>query len=106
VIPSNQSKKLWANLYVIGAHIMGTYLHHVLATAFAFVTLACSEHLVKSDQLGKQRIRECHGKNQDCSAERQIGGKGNILLRLPRLEGVKVNTRIDICTRKYTKNRP
>ncbi|XP_020619596.1 transmembrane prolyl 4-hydroxylase-like [Orbicella faveolata] len=69
---------------------MGIYHHHVLAAIYVFVTMACSEHLVKSDQLGEQRIRECHGRNEDCSAEGQKGGKDNILLRLPRIEGVKV----------------
>lgn len=79
---------------------MGIYHHHVLATIYVFVTMACSEHLVKSDQLGKQRIRECHGTNEDCSAEGQKGGKDNILLRLPRIEGVKVNTSITTYTTK------
>lgn len=53
--------------------------------------MAWSEHTVKSGQLGKQRIRECHDKSEDCLAERQTGRKDNILLRLPRIEGVKVN---------------
>ena len=99
MIPSNQSKKLWANLCVIGTHIMGIYLHHVLATIYVFVAMACSVHLVKSDHFEKQRIRECYGKNEDCSAERQTGGKDNVLLRLPRIEGIKVNP----FTRKYRK---
>lgn len=47
--------------------------------------------MVNSEQLGKQRIRECHDKNGDCSAERQKGEKDNILLRLPRMEGIKVS---------------
>ena len=79
---------------------MGIYLHHVLATIYVFVTMACSEYLVKSDQLGKQRIRECHGKNEDCSTGRQKGGKHNVLLRLPRTEGVKVNNSRHTYTRK------
>lgn len=65
-----------------------------------FVTMACSEQIVKPDQLGKQRIGECHGKNDDCSAGRQKGGKHNDMLRLPRIEGVKVNTSINTYTRK------
>lgn len=101
VIPSNQSKKLFRQFCVIGSHIMGIYLHHVLATIYVFVTMACSEHIVKSDQLEKQRIRECHGKSEDCSAGRQKGGKHNDLLRLPRITGVKVNTSINTYTRKW-----
>ena len=79
---------------------MGVYLHHVLATIYVFVTMACSEHIVKSDHLGKQGIRECHGKSEDCSAGRQKAGKHNDLLRLPRIEGVKVNASINTQTRK------
>ena len=78
---------------------MGLYLHHVLALIYLFVAMACSVHLVKSDHFEKQRIRECYDKNEDCSAERQTGGKDNVLLRLPRIEGIKVNT----FTRKYRK---
>lgn len=62
--------------------------------------MACSEQIVKPDQLGKQRIGEFHGKNDDCSAGRQKGGKHNDMLRLPRIEGVKVNTSINTYTRK------
>lgn len=69
---------------------MGIYLRHVLATIYVFVSLTCCGHMVNSDHLEKQRISECHHKTGDCLAQRRDGETNNILLRLPRLEGVKV----------------
>ena len=75
---------------MIFAHIMGIYFHHVLAAIYVFVTIICKGLLVNSDHLEKQRISECHDKNGDCLAQRRNGEKNNVVLRLPRLQGVKV----------------
>lgn len=66
-------------------------LHHVLATIYIFITVIFGEKTVSgSDRLHKQQISECHDNSGDCLAREGNGKTSNILLRLPRINGVKV----------------
>lgn len=96
MIPSNQSNFSEIIVRFLGAHRMGIYLPYVLATIYAFITVTCSDHEVNSNHLDKQRISECHDRDGDCLAARRNGETDDILLRLPRIDGVEVNTIIYI----------
>lgn len=98
MIPSNQSNFSEIIVRFLGAHRMGIYLRHVLVAIYVFITVTRSDHEVNSDHLDldKQRISECHDGNEDCLAARRNGETDDILLRLPRIDGVKVNTIIYI----------
>ena len=65
---------------------MGTWVHDVVIVIYALITFH-GDHVVKSKQFGDGQINQCHDRNGDCSTERT---KSNVLLRLPRLDAVKV----------------
>ncbi|KAJ7383008.1 hypothetical protein OS493_031178 [Desmophyllum pertusum] len=51
--------------------------------------MLCIPLVLNQGDLDKQRISECHDGNEDCLAARRNGETDDILLHLPRIDGVK-----------------